>query len=166
MKAMDLLRTVLQEETCLVGIGNRLRADDGFGPYVVESLKKERILPEADLMVVEDVPENFAFPISKKKTKNIVFIDAVFMDALPGTVIFGSLAELEDVSQIASTHKLSLRLTARVIEETGKKVFLLGIVPFSTEFGKPLSKEIKKIADDIVGLIKEFSQNFSGSKNI
>jgi hydrogenase 3 maturation protease len=157
MEALDLLREVLQEKTCLVGIGNKLRADDGFGPYIIERLKEKCLLPESELLVVEDVPENYAFPISRKDAVNIIFIDAVFLNAPAGTAVFGPLAEFEKIGQIASTHKLSLRLTARVIEETGKKVFLLGIVPASMEFGQALSPEIKEISDNLVSLIENIS---------
>jgi len=158
MEPIDLLRKILQQKSCLVGIGNKLRADDGFGPYIIEGLSQKGIFPEDDLLVVEDVPENFAFPISRKEATNIIFIDAIFLEAPPGTVVFGPLAELEGIGQIVSTHKLSLRLTARVIEEAGKNVFLLGVVPSSLEFGQPLSPEIKSVADNLIALIENLAR--------
>jgi hydrogenase 3 maturation protease len=159
MEAVDLLKNVLKQKACLVGIGNKLRGDDGFGPYLVEGLKDSGHFPEANLMIVEDVPENYVFPISRKDVANIIFIDAVYLEAPAGTVVFGPLAELEEISQIASTHKLSLHLAARVIEESGKRVYLLGVVPSSLEFGRPLSQEIKKIADELKGLIEDLNQD-------
>jgi len=154
MEGLELLREVLKEKTCLVGIGNKLRGDDGFGPYIIERLKEECVFPQSELLVVEDVPENYAYPISRKDAVNIIFIDTIILNAPVGTVVFGALSELEEVGQIASTHKLSLRLTARVIEETGKRVFLLGMVPVSMEFGQALSSEIKRASDNLVGLIE------------
>ena len=158
MEALDLLQEVLKQKTCFVGIGNKLRGDDGFGPYLIERLRGKLLFPEEELLTVEDVPENYAFPISRKDAVNVIFIDAVILDAPPGTVIFGPLADFEKIGEIASTHKLSLRLTARVIEETGKKVFLLGIVPVSMEFGQELSPEIKEISNDLAGLIEKAVQ--------
>lgn len=152
MESLELLREVLTGKTCLVGIGNDLRGDDGFGPYFIERLREKALLPQANLMTVEDVPENYAFPISKKEVTSVVFVDAVILEAPPGTVVLGPLEELEEIGQVASTHKLSLRLTARVIEETGKKVYLLGVVPESTEFGRGLSPAVRQAADELVSL--------------
>lgn len=165
MEALDLLREVLKEKTCLVGIGNKMRGDDGFGPYVIERLREMAVLPESQLLTVEDVPENYAFPLSRQEVSNVIFLDAVILNAPAGTVIFGPLAEFEEVGQIASTHKLSLRLTARVIEETGKKVFLLGVVPNSLEFGQELSAGIKEVSEAVIELIKELLADLSAKKN-
>ncbi|MBC7362753.1 MAG: hydrogenase maturation protease [Candidatus Aminicenantes bacterium] len=165
MEALDLLREVLREKTCFVGIGNKMRGDDGFGPYVIERLRENAVFPENQLLTVEDVPENYAFPISRQEVSNVVFLDAVILNAPAGTVIFGPLAEFEEIGQIASTHKLSLRLTARVIEETGKKVFLLGVVPSSLEFGQELSSEIKDVSDEVVDLIKKIVDDLSAERN-
>ncbi len=155
MDSLELLRKLLEEKTCFAGIGNHLRGDDGFGPYLIEKMKERAILPEERLLAVEDVPENFAFPISHLDVSNVIFVDAIILDAPPGTVVFGPLEELEQVGEIASTHKLSLRLTARVIEETGKKVYLLGMVPESIEFGRSLSPSIRQAADELISLLEE-----------
>ncbi|NPV84170.1 MAG: hydrogenase maturation protease [Candidatus Aminicenantes bacterium] len=154
MESLELLREVLTGKTCLVGIGNNLRGDDGFGPYFIEKLREKALFPEANLMTVEDVPENYAFPISRMEVTAVVFVDAVILDAPPGTVVLGPLEELEEIGQIASTHKLSLRLTARVIEETGKKVYLLGVVPESTEFGREMSPAVRQAAVELVSLVE------------
>ncbi len=164
MEAIDLLRQVLGQKTCLIGIGNKLRGDDGFGPYFIESLKCKALVPEIDLMTVEDVPENFAFPISKKDSDNVIFVDAVILNAPAGTVIFGPLDEFEEIGQIASTHKLSLRLTAQVLEATGKKVFLLGVVPKTMEFGQELSPEIKEIAEELITMVEQWLTDSSYQK--
>ncbi|MDI6698558.1 MAG: hydrogenase maturation protease [Candidatus Saccharicenans sp.] len=154
MESLDLLRKLLAEKICLVGIGNHLRGDDGFGPYFIEKIREKSLLPEENLMTVEDVPENYAFPISRKDVGSVVFVDAVILEAPPGTVVLGPLEELEEVGQIASTHKLSLRLTARVIEEAGKRVYLLGMVPETMEFGRELSPKIRRVTDELVGLLE------------
>ncbi|HOE13394.1 MAG TPA: hydrogenase maturation protease [Candidatus Saccharicenans sp.] len=155
MEALESLQQVLAGRTCLVGIGNKLRGDDGFGLYFIESIKTKTLFPSDNLLAVEDVPENYAFPLAQKDVENVIFIDAVLFDAPVGTVIFGPLAELEKVSQIVSTHKLSLRLTAQLLEKTGKKVFLLGVVPETTGFGQELTPHIKKIADELITIFEK-----------
>ncbi|MDD8020573.1 MAG: hydrogenase maturation protease [Acidobacteriota bacterium] len=168
MEALELLQQVLCGQTCLVGIGNKLRGDDGFGPYFIELLRQKSLFPPGNLLTVEDVPENYAFPLSKKEVDNIVFIDAVLLEAPPGAVIFGTLAELEEVSEIVSTHKLSLTLTARLLEKADKKVFLLGIVPETTGFGQELTPGIKKITEQLVALTEQMVNKtfFSASPDV
>jgi len=51
-----------------------------------------------------------------------------------------------------------------LIEKTGKKVFLLGVVPETTSFGQELSPAIKKITEELATLTeqlvnKKFSVN-------
>jgi hydrogenase 3 maturation protease len=155
MEPLESLQQVLAGRTCLVGIGNKLRGDDGFGLYFIESIKTKTLFPSENLLAVEDVPENYAFPLAQKDVENVIFIDAVLFDAPAGTVIFGPLAELEEVSQIVSTHKLSLRLTAQLLEKTGKKVFLLGVVPETTSFGQELTPHIRKISDELITIFEK-----------
>lgn len=156
IEPLELLERVLGRKTCLAGIGNPLRADDGVGPYLIGKLKEELAVGQAELIAVEDVPENYAFPIARLNVENVVFVDAVVAQGPPGTVLFGPLEEFEEVGEPASTHKLALRLTGRVIAESGKKVFLLGIVPASTEFGKGMTPAIKQVADELGRLIIGF----------
>jgi len=154
MESLKLLPELLSAKTCLVGIGNNLRGDDGFGPYFIRMLREKALLPKESLIIVEDVPENYAFPISRMDVDSVVFVDAVILEAPPGTVVLGLLEELEGSCQIASTHKLSLRMTSRIIEETGKKAYLLGIVPETMEFGRDLSPIVRQATDELVLLVE------------
>ncbi|MBC7363690.1 MAG: hydrogenase maturation protease [Candidatus Aminicenantes bacterium] len=157
MEPVELLKEIVQGRTVFAGIGNALRGDDGFGPYFINKLKEKKLMPEEYLLTVEDVPENFAFPISRIEADNVVFVDAVIIEgASAGSVIFGPLEEFEEIGEIASTHRMSLKLTARVIEETGKKVFILGIVPESTEFGREMTPAVVSSANELVEILTEF----------
>lgn len=167
MEALDLLKEVVGQKTIFAGIGNALRGDDGFGPYFISKLKEKKLLPEDRFLAVEDVPENFAFPISRKEADCVIFADAVIVDAPPGTVVFGPLEEFDEIGEIASTHRMSLKLTARVIEETGKKVFILGVVPETTEFGRGMSPVVLQAAEELVELVSDLlSRNTSPSKSM
>ncbi len=155
MDAIELMREVIDQKTIFAGIGNSMRGDDGFGPYFINKLKEKKLLPEDFLLAVEDVPENFAFPIARKSAENVIFVDAVIVNASPGSVVFGPLEEFDEVGEIASTHRMSLKLTARIIEETGKKVYILGVVPETTEFGRGMTPLVTGVADELVNLVAE-----------
>ncbi|MGQ9800446.1 MAG: hydrogenase maturation protease [Candidatus Saccharicenans sp.] len=166
MEPIDLLKEIVGQRTVFAGIGNALRGDDGFGPYFINQLKVKKLVPDDYLFTVEDVPENFAFPLSRMEADNVVFVDAVIMDAPPGSIIFGRLEEFHEIGEIASTHRMSLKLTARVIEETGKKVFILGVVPETTEFGREMTPPVIEAADKLVALVSDLiSENIKAPKN-
>lgn len=136
---------LLREPTCLVGVGNPLRGDDGVGPWIIGAVRDA--VSGTDLRVVDaqDVPENFVPVIARGDCRNVVFIDAVAADGPPGTVVFGPLADFPEAESF-TTHKLALSLSRKFLEAAGKKVFLLGIVPADLEFGEGLTAEIRRTA--------------------
>ena len=146
------LAGLLREPTCLVGVGNPMRRDDGVGPWVIGAV--QAAAPGTNLRVIDaqDVPENFVHVIARADCRNVVFIDAVAADGQPGTVVFGPLAEFAEAASF-STHKLALSLSGRFLEAAGKKVFLLGVVPADLEFGVGLTDEVARAAASLKDLI-------------
>jgi hydrogenase maturation protease len=143
---------LLLEPTCLVGVGHPLRRDDGVGPWIVGAVRGA--LPGTCLTVIDaqDVPENFVHGIARSDCRNVVFIDAVAAGGPPGNVIFGPLSGFAEVESV-STHQLSLSSSGRFLEDAGKKVFLLGIVPADLEFGSGLTASVEKAAASLRDLI-------------
>lgn len=150
--AADLsgLAEVLREPTCLVGVGNPLRRDDGVGPWIAAAVRSAATGTSLSVVDAQDVPENFAPVIARSDCRNVVFVDAVA--GPPGTAIFGPLAEFGEVESF-STHKLALSFSGRFLEAAGKKVYLLGIVPADLEFGEGLTAEVERAAASVRDLI-------------
>ena len=143
---------ILQEPTCLVGVGNPLRRDDGVGPWIVAAVREASVGTELCLVDAQDVPENFVPAIARGDAQNVVFVDAAAGDGPPGTVMFGPLADFAEAGSF-STHKLALSLSGKFLEAAGKKVFLLGIVPADLEFGEGLTAEVERAAAALRDLI-------------
>jgi len=139
------LTALLREPTCLVGVGNPLRGDDGVGPWIVGAVRDALSGTRVRVIDAQDVPENFVPAIARGDCRNVVFIDAVAAEGVPGTVVFGPLAHFAEEEGF-STHKLALSMSRRYLEAAGKKVFLLGIVPASLDFGEGLTAEIQRTA--------------------
>ncbi|MFB0527612.1 MAG: hydrogenase 3 maturation endopeptidase HyCI, partial [bacterium] len=125
----------LQGKVSIVGIGNRLRGDDGVGPEIINRIKNP--LPSLLLFDVGEAPENYLEKIVKQKPDAIVLIDAVDFNAPPGTI---KIIEKDDIkNESLSTHNVSLNLVAKYLQkETSADVFLLGIQPETIEFGKEI----------------------------
>jgi hydrogenase 3 maturation protease len=148
----EALSRLLREPTCLVGVGNPLRRDDGVGPWIIGALRAGLAGSPIRLVDAQDVPENFVPVIARDACRNVVFIDAVSAGGPPGSVVFGPLAEFGEIESF-STHKLALSFSAKYLEPAGKKVFLLGIVPadlaFGTGFSAPVGRAAAAVRDFI-----------------
>jgi hydrogenase maturation protease len=150
------LERILEKKTCVVGMGNVLRGDDGVGARIAERLMETPPLP-AGLTVVnaEDVLESWVFPIAESDSANVLLVDAVRgAGAPPGSLVLGKVDEIEAPASDFSTHKLALSTAAGVLAGHGKTVYLLGIVPASTDYGDPMSDEAMESADAVVDWIR------------
>jgi hydrogenase 3 maturation protease len=146
------LADLLQEPTCLVGVGNPMRRDDGVGPWVVDAIHNAASGTKLRVIDAQDVPENFVHVIARADCRNVVFIDAVAAEGVPGTIVFGPLVEFVEAGNF-STHKLTLSFSGRFLEAAGKRVFLLGVVPADLEFGVGLTAEVELAAASLRDLI-------------
>jgi hydrogenase maturation protease len=146
---------VLAERTCVVGMGNPWRNDDGVGVRVAERLSRDPDLPpQVQVISVEDIIESYAFDIANRSVRNIVLVDAVTCPGTPvGSVIFGTVSELEAATGEVSTHKLALRTVESVFRQSGKETYLLGIVSADIDFGNEISAPVLAAADRVVDLV-------------
>jgi hydrogenase 3 maturation protease len=128
----DLLSLIelLREPTCLVGVGNPLRRDDGVGPWIAGAVRDAASGTRLSVVDAQDVPENFAPAIARTDCRNVVFVDAVAAEGPPGSVVFGPLSGFGEVESF-STHRLALSL----------------------EFGEGLTAEVERAAATLRDLI-------------
>jgi len=146
------LADLFEDPTCLVGIGNPLRRDDGVGPWIIAAVRAAVDGTCLTLVDAQDVPENFVPSIARGDCRNVVFVDAAAADGAPGTVLFGPLADFAEAGSF-STHKLALSLSGKFLEAAGKRVFLLGVVPADIDFGEGLTPEVERAASALRDLI-------------
>ena len=150
-KELAKLKDRLKGKVSIVGIGNPLRGDDGVGPEIIKRVKNP--LPNLLLSDVGEVPENFLEKIVKEKPDTIVLIDAVDLRASPGTIKIIERENIKDES--LSTHNVSLKLVAKYLQkETSADIFLLGIQPQNTEFGKEISDPVRGGLERIVRILE------------
>lgn len=77
-------------ETLVVGCGNVLFKDDGFGPTVIKKLEEyfeDKEMPDETMFIdARDWCNTFYFSLPDESWKKIIVIDVVEFDAEPGTV--------------------------------------------------------------------------------
>ncbi|MBL7110375.1 MAG: hydrogenase maturation protease [Bacteroidales bacterium] len=74
----------------ILGCGNILIGDDGFGPYVAEELQKKHTLPEnVSVINAGSQVRNILFDISlsEKKPEKIIIVDAIDAGKTPGEIV-------------------------------------------------------------------------------
>ena len=129
----------------IAGIGNPLRGDDYVGSYIIKNLENKI---NAILIDCEDKPENFIEKIIHEKPDTIIFIDALQMKKLPGSVCFITNKELSNKG--LSTHRLSLKISISYIKAIiNSRIMIIGIQPKTTDFGETMSEEVTKSAQII-----------------
>lgn len=147
------LSQILAEPTCVVGVGNELRGDDGIGLYLLDRLQEIGLPEHVGLVRAEDIPESYVLEISRRNCRTVVFADAVEADVEPGSVVFGRFRELDSAGESWSTHRLALSLCAELLEQAGKPVYLVGISAMSTEPGASIHPTLKVAADRLGDLM-------------
>jgi coenzyme F420 hydrogenase subunit delta len=77
-------------ETLVVGCGNILFKDDGFGPTVIKKLEEyfeDKDMPEETMFIDAGTgATHFIFSLPDEKWKKLIVVDVVQFDAEPGTL--------------------------------------------------------------------------------
>ena len=86
---MNYVPECYQKATLILGCGNTLFGDDGFGPAVIDYLEKDCRVPE-DVSIL-DVGTGareilFTITLAEKKPKRIIIIDALDCQKKPGEI--------------------------------------------------------------------------------
>jgi hydrogenase maturation protease len=130
----------LARRPLIVGVGNALRGDDGFGPALVEALAA-RGYP--DTLDAGAAPENCIGPILRRRPRAILVADAVHLGLPPGE---WRVLDADEAAPCGlSTHDYALGLVlAWLAEESGVPIALLAVQPASLAFGAGLSPPVER----------------------
>jgi len=130
----------------IYGIGNILMGDDGIGPAVVRYLSFNYTFgPDVTL---EDLgTPSLDLPAYLAGYDRVIFIDAVALDAPPGTIRVFSREEIVSVPTgiRVSPHEPTINDALIVLDFAGtapREVVLVGVVPETLEGGIALSRRV------------------------
>jgi len=141
----ESLRTFVRPDTVMVGIGNRLRGDDAFGPLVADRLAGKTAWGVLD---AGETPENYLGRIAAFEAHRILLLDAACWGGSAGEVAF--LLPDRVAGTGVSTHAVSLRLLSGLLAgRVSCSVGLLAVAPRSTSFLAPLSPEVAAALDRV-----------------
>ena len=148
-----------EKKVLILGIGNKMKADDGFGVILSERLRN---LESDNLRVIhcEEVPENFLDKIVAYNPDIIILLDTVYKrNSLPGEII--TLRDFKSPISV-STHSGSLKIFLDVLKMRGLsfKTFLLGVVPKNVNMGGAVSPEVREAMEKILEKFSDYLLEF------
>ncbi|MBT3072056.1 HyaD/HybD family hydrogenase maturation endopeptidase [Rhodomicrobium sp. Az07] len=132
----------------VLGIGNLLWADEGFGVRAVEALNRDYAFPD-NVRLLDGGTQGLYLLDHITSTDILVVFDAVDYGLPPATL---KLAENEDVPQFLGAKKMSLHqtgfqevlATADLLGKLPRHLFLIGVQPVELEdYGGSLRDEVK-----------------------
>ena len=135
----------------VVGIGNPLRGDDGFGPALIERLQGKVSMVCID---AGNAPENYLGRIVKEEPDTILLVDVAHLDLEPGQY---RILQPDDILKCGlTTHDMSSRMLIEYLNnQTQADIFMLAVQPQNISLGEAMSERLNRTLDEIEMLIQE-----------
>ena len=147
----ETLRDIFKGKVVIVGIGNIIKGDDGFGPCLVE-----RLIGKLRSRCIDagTTPENYVSVIEKEKPDTVLLVDSAHLDLNPGE---WQILKGEDLLKSGfTTHDISAGMFFEYLKSrTNAKIFLLGVQPEDISLGSRMTSRVKKTLDETAKLILE-----------
>jgi len=125
---------------CLMGLGNVDYGDDGLGVRLAAMLAARGL---SGIVVAGTTPERFIGRIADAGYDHVIFLDAVEFGGAPGSVVFLDSEQMAARFPQLSTHKISLGVLAKWVEDKGTtKAWLLGVQPESLKPAQQLTPTV------------------------
>lgn len=135
-------------EITVLGIGNIILSDEGFGVRVVEYLRRNYKFPD-NVQLVDGGTLGVELQHFIVGTSKLLIIDSIDGGAVAGTTFHLRDAEiLKHFTQKISAHEIGIQDILTMLEITGRKipcVELIGVQPYSLEAGTELSPRMQEL---------------------
>lgn len=157
------MESLFVTENTVLGIGNTILSDEGFGVRVVEYLEKNFRFPE-NVSLIDGGTLGVELTHFITGTRRLLIIDSIDGGAEGGKIFHLRGEEIKNhFAQKISAHEVGIQDVLTMLELSGKKipcVELIGAQPFSLEAGVELTEPMKKLvplfADKAVEILKSW----------
>jgi hydrogenase maturation protease len=150
-------------KTLVLGVGNQLLSDEGFGVQVVTKLINEFQFPD-DVRVLDGGTLGLELLVYLEGIENLILVDAVEADQPPGTLIRLEGDEVPTfLTQKISPHQYGipdLLQAARLRDIQPKNIVLWGVQPATVRLGLNLSELVEPQTDLAIQMIREQLQSW------
>lgn len=149
----------------VLGIGNTLRMDDGIGIYLIRELKN--YFSEDEVKIFEIGTETWRIlPIIEEiKSKNILIVDTINFNFLPGSVYISKNPDIFDLHIFSSHEKNYLNDIVLSCFEFLENIYIFGIEPYKIDWEIGLSSLLNLKFKEILNKLIEFCERILGKEN-
>ena len=149
----SLDNVLYKNEVTILGIGNVILRDEGFGVRVAEYLDKHYEFPES-VQIVDGGTLGIELTQYVTGTEKLLVIDSINGGAEPGTLFcFHNDDVMEHFQDKLSAHEVGIQDVLGLLTVTGHKipeVIVIGAQPFDLEAGVELSAGMQKLLPQVV----------------
>ncbi|APO70098.1 hydrogenase expression/formation protein HupD (plasmid) [Rhizobium gallicum] len=144
-----------QPRVLVLGIGNILWADEGFGVRAVEAFHQAYSVPD-NVTILDGGTQGLYLVQSVTETDYLIVFDAIDYGLTPGTL---KIVENDDVPKFTGAKKMSLHQTgfqevlsaADLLGRYPEKLALIGCQPVDLEgWGGPLTEPVKAVIPEAI----------------
>lgn len=150
-------------EITVLGIGNIILRDEGFGVSVVEALQQEYLFPK-NVQVIDGGTLGAELMYFIEGTKKLIVIDAISGNRAPGTFFrFDAEAVQAYFQDKVSMHEIGIQDVLAALQVMGKAVedvVVFGYQPFSLEAGVGLTPKMAAFVAPAKDIVLEQLQNW------
>lgn len=145
--------------TMVLGVGNLLLKDEGFGVHVVSEMQKSRAkLPiPPDVEIIDGGTLGLDLLHVIEGVDRLIVVDIVNAGESPGTTFRFRPQDIETVStEKISFHQVTLFDVLHMAESSGKAprdVIIIAVQPKEVNWGMELTDELKKKIPDVIKLV-------------
>lgn len=152
-------------ENLIVGCGNILFGDDGFGPEVIRYMKENRIRLPGDTILIDAATSapHYIFTLPEDKWRNIIIIDIADMNKNPGEIDILDIDDVleseryMDVHGISATyplHDLKDKVNIKIVACQPENVPLDMEIGLSDSVKESIVPTVRKVTSVLLGLIE------------
>ncbi|MEN3039610.1 MAG: HyaD/HybD family hydrogenase maturation endopeptidase [Candidatus Kryptonium sp.] len=143
---------------CVLGLGNPLLGDDGFGIEVVKKLKNE-IGESPDIEIIDGGSLGiYLLPYLEDKT-HLIVVDIINFGGKPGEIVKLKLDEIPAFFGLkVSEHQITFHeviALMKLLEVKPVESFLIGVQPKRSEWGEKISDEVERAINGVVAEVKK-----------
>lgn len=159
------MESLFAKEITVLGIGNTILSDEGFGVKVVEYLQENFTFPE-NVALIDGGTLGVELQHFIIGTQKLLIIDSIDAGVEPGKIFHLRDNEiLKHFTQKISAHEIGIQDILTMLEITNKKipcVELIGAQPYNLDAGCELTEPMKKLlpifADKAMSILKSWIQ--------
>lgn len=142
------MESLFVSEVTVLGVGNTILSDEGFGVRVVEYLQKNFTFPD-NVALVDGGTLGVELLHFVTGTQKLLIIDSINGGVAPGTTFHLRDDEIhKHFAQKISAHEVGIQDVLTMLDVTGKKIpriELIGAQPYSLDAGTELTEQMSRL---------------------